>query len=97
MAIKYVDTTEVKDIANEIIKLCNDLDSEFNKFFNKMNSVPTVSREWVGQTATYYFNTYEKDCLEYKKFVNSIRMLAKSLNANMRSVSSCVSKNRGIE
>ena len=36
MAIKYVDTTEVKDIANEIIKLCNDLDSEFNKFFNKV-------------------------------------------------------------
>ena len=97
MAIKYADTTEVKDIANEIIKLCNDLDSEFNKFFNKMNNVPITSREWVGQTATYYFSTYEKDRLEYKKFVNSIRLLAKSLNSNMRSVSSCISKNRGIE
>lgn len=97
MAIKYVDTNEVKAIASDFLKICNDLDDEFNKFFRKMSEVPTTSKEWIGDSAEYYFRKLDKDKSQYVNFVNSLRSIGKSLNKNMRDVSDCISKNRGIE
>ncbi len=97
MAIKYVDTTEAKAIAKDFLKTCNDLEDEFNKFFRKMSEVPTTSKEWIGDSAEYYFKKVDEDKIQYVKFVNSLRSVGKSLNANMREISDCISKNRGIE
>ncbi len=97
MAIKYVDTTEAKAIAKDFLKTCNDLEDEFNKFFRKMSEVPTTSKEWIGDSAEYYFKKVDEDKIQYVKFVNSLRSIGKSLNANMREISDCISKNRGIE
>lgn len=97
MAIKYVDTTEAKAIAKDFLKTCNDLEDEFNKFFKKMSEVPTTSKEWIGDSAEYYFKKVDEDKIQYVKFVNSLRSVGKSLNANMREISDCISKNRGIE
>lgn len=97
MAIKYVDTTEAKAIAKDFLKTCNDLEDELNKFFRKMSEVPTTSKEWIGDSAEYYFKKVDEDKIQYVKFVNSLRSVGKSLNANMREISDCISKNRGIE
>ena len=38
-----------------MISLVNDLNTEINNLFNRFSEVPSVTKEWVGQQAQFYF------------------------------------------
>lgn len=97
MAISYVDTREVASIVNDIKKSCSELDDEFDRLFRRLNSVPNDTKEWVGQSASYYFNKVYLDKVKYAQFVNLIRNIANNIDSDMMELEQTNSRNVGIE
>lgn len=97
MAISYINTEEVKNIAKDIVSLANDLDYEFNNLFKRFSDVPTVTKEWVGNQANYYFNHIEKDKKQYMDFSNEIRNIGKKIDEDVNQIQSSINMNNSDE
>jgi uncharacterized protein YukE len=82
--ITYIDTTEVESIANELQMLAGDLDAEFDALFSRFEKVPTVSKEWVGGQANFYFQKISQDKQQYKDMAEAIRQLGSELKNEIK-------------
>lgn len=76
MNFTYVDTDSLDEISSSIIELVGDYDIEINNLFKRFSNVPYETREWVGQSAEYYFKTVALDKTTFIDFGNSIREFA---------------------
>ena len=93
MAISYINTDEVKNIAKDINSLTDDLNSEFINLFTRFSEVPNVTKEWIGNKSEFYFNTIAKDKKQYLNFVKSLKAIAANLNMAVDDMQDCVIKN----
>ena len=93
MAISYINTSEVEDISKEIISLSNDLNDEFVNLFTRLSEVPTISKEWVGEQAEFYFKRVSFDKKNYIDFVNCLRNIGYILSKNVYYVQNCINEN----
>lgn len=79
MAITYIDTNKIEEIGNDIIALATEYQVEINKLFKRLNEVPTVTREWVGQSANKYFNLIALDKNDFLTVGNQLRNFGKQV------------------
>ncbi len=93
MAISYINTIEVDSIAKEINTLANEFNNEINNLFNRFAEVPTTTQEWVGDQASFYFNTIAQDKKQYVDFANKLRNVSNKLYSDIAEVNSCLKKN----
>lgn len=93
MAISYMNTTEVESIANDVISLANDFNTEINNLFKRFSDVPYVTREWVGNQAEFYFNRVSNDKKQYIDFANSLKSVGNKLNSDAYETKNCINKN----
>lgn len=54
MENRKVDTDKLRSIAKDIDLLVNDCKIEINNVYNRINNMPSTTREWVGNTANDY-------------------------------------------
>ncbi|MBR2753879.1 hypothetical protein IKD82_01820 [Candidatus Saccharibacteria bacterium] len=79
--ITYADTNEINNITKDLSPLINDLESEFNSLFKRLSNVPTITKEWVGNQATFYFSKTSEDKLVYSTLINELRSFVQELNS----------------
>lgn len=79
MSVTYIDTSKIESIGNDIIKLSSDYQVEITRLFQRLNNVPTVTKEWVGQQANRYFDIVSFDKNDYIEFGNQIKRFGKEI------------------
>lgn len=97
MAISYVNTIEVENIQKELILLANEFNDEINKLFLRFSEVPTITKEWVGNQAVYYFRKAASDKQQYNDFANKLKDIGYKLSMDMYEVKSCLNKSLNEE
>lgn len=90
-AIEYAETKQIKDIANSIISLANDYNSEINKLFNMFAAVPYDTKEWVGNQSDKFFDLVALEKDDYINFGNRLREYGEKLNNDADEIENTVS------
>ncbi len=93
MAISYINTAEVEDIAKEVISLANEFNTEINNLFNRFSEVPNISKEWVGSQSSFYFKRAANDKKIYNDFANKLKDIGYKLYTDIYEVQICMKKN----
>lgn len=62
-----------------------------NKFFVRLSS---VTFEWVGENAEYYFNVILNDKPKYSAYIKALRDISSKLENDANRIEEVVSKNR---
>ena len=97
MAITYVDTDELSSLVTDINALVQEYNREINRLFTKFSNVPTVTKEWVGDSAEYYFSNIMLDKSDFLNFGNQLYEYTKYLNTICSSVHSRVKNCKQVE
>ncbi len=90
MAITYVNTTELDDIAEKLSSLSNDYLNEINNLFNRLSEVPSETKEWTGTQSKKYLNIILRDKKEYLEVGNKMKYIADELKRNSIDINNCV-------
>lgn len=77
--ITYINSEKLNEIGNSVVSLASDYDVQINKLFKRLTSVPTVTKEWVGNQANNYFNNISLDKSDFLNVGNQIRNYGKYL------------------
>ena len=72
-AIEYAETKQIKNIADSIISLANDYNSEINRLFNMFAAVPYDTKEWVGNQSDKFFDLVALEKADFISFGDRIR------------------------
>ena len=97
MAISHINTTEVANIAHDMLKLTEELDETINTLYKLLTEVPDVTQEWVGGQAQFYFNKVATEKQQYLDLSNQIKAIANELNATSNEMQGCISHNNNEE
>ena len=96
MAIKYVDTNNALEITDDIKKSIVDLEYEINKMFDRLENVPTDTKEWVGASSVKYFSIVAQDRDKYLRFVKSLEDINNEVVNDMNRVIEVTGKNKEL-
>ena len=97
MAITYVDTDQLSLLVSDINALIQDYNMEINRLFTTFSNVPTVTKEWVGNSAEDYFSGVMLEKSDFIAFGNRLYKYTKYLNNICSSVHNSVDKCQRIE
>lgn len=90
-AIEYTETKQIKNIADSIISLANDYNSEINKLFNMFAAVPYDTKEWVGNQSDKFFDLVALEKDDFINFGDRIREYGEKLNDDVVDIENTVS------
>ena len=90
-AIEYAETKQIKNIADSIISLANDYNSEINKLFNMFAAVPYDTKEWVGNQSDKFFDLVALEKDDFINFGDRIREYGEKLNDDVVDIENTVS------
>ena len=76
---RYIDTDKMYDVGNEIVNLATEYELEITRLFKRLNNVPYITKEWVGNQAEKYISIVALDKNEYMDFGEAIKEYGKSL------------------
>lgn len=96
MAIKYVDTNNALEITDSIKKSLEEIEYEINKMFDRLENVPTDTKEWVGASSIKYFSIVAQDRDKYLSFVKSLKSLNNEVINDMNQVIEVTGKNKEL-
>ena len=65
MANLNIDTAKLRESGNEMIKLSNELNANVNDLFDRLVKIPTVSFEWVGESALEFSRIANAEKIDY--------------------------------
>lgn len=91
--ITYADTEKIKEIAKDIDTLANEYLTEINNMFKRFANVPRGTKEWVGQSADYYYEKISYDKIDFVTFGENIKTYSKKLANDAESISTTVKNN----
>lgn len=79
MAEIHVDTKKMREEGMQMIKLSNELNSQLDGLFKRLESVPSVTHEWVGDSSEYFVNLVKFDKIQYYKLKDDLLLRGKKL------------------
>lgn len=79
MANVNIDTGKIREAGNEMIKLSNELNSNVNDLFDRLVKIPTVSFEWVGESALEFSRIANAEKIDYVNLRKSLYSYGKFL------------------
>jgi len=79
MAKLDIDTRKMRECGNEIMKLSISVGDDINNLFDRIQNIPTVTCEWVGQAAEAYASRAKKEKLVYLQFKDILYSYGKYL------------------
>lgn len=89
-SLKKTDTNEIHEIANEIISLATEYETEINNLFRRFSNVPDITREWVGNEAKQYFDIVALEKQDYINVGETIKDYANKLIRDAESMEETV-------
>lgn len=92
MAIYYANVEEIEEVAKNVNKLAIMYDNEINNLFRRLSDVPTVTKEWIGNTANSYFKTILLDKDEYVNIGKNLHLFSDKLNKDAERIRNTVTK-----
>ena len=90
MAISYINTDEVENIANNISTQVNLYNKKIDSLFKRFSEVPTITGEWIGTQSNKYFNAIEGQKKDIVKFGKDLQALVDRLNSDVADVRATV-------
>lgn len=79
--IPYANTNEMKEVADDIKALANQLSETFDALYKRLSEVPEGTQEWIGGKANYYFATICSDKEEHKSICTELEALANEIES----------------
>lgn len=79
MARIDIDTVLLNERGKKIINLTNDLNDEFNRLFKRIEDVPSVTKEWIGDSSVRFVNIAKFEKNKYYKFKDDLSLYGKFL------------------
>lgn len=96
MARIEIDTKELNEQGLEIQKSVKLFNDKLNELFLRVESVPDVTREWVGSSAIKYVNLAKVDKIKYYKLKDDLDIYGKFLCEVSESAETCINRVRGM-
>lgn len=90
MGITYANTEEIESIANELISLSNEYNSEINSLFNRMIAVPTDTKEWTGTQAKKYSSIIAGDKAQFLEVGKQLKYIGDKIKSDASEINSCI-------
>ena len=97
MALSYAETKKIERIGEKIISLANDYDVEITKMFKRFSDVPHITKEWVGQSAEFYYDQILFDKGDFLEVSESIKQYGKKLISDATSIDETIDKAIKVE
>ena len=97
ISITHMDTTEVGNIANDILTLTNEYDDTIDRLFKRLENVPEVTREWVGGQAKIYFGKIATEKSQFMNLSRQLKDIAHKLQKDSFAMQNCITKNHNEE
>lgn len=97
MAISYVNTNEVEDANKDFKNLVNQFNEQINDLYKRLSEVPTISREWFGNQANYYFRVVNQDKRQYNNFVNKLNLFSLRVDRDLEKIENVIKNNTAEE
>ncbi|MBR5662915.1 MAG: hypothetical protein IKX00_04660 [Bacilli bacterium] len=85
--ISNFDTVRVEEISKDLIKYADEYTDLINAFFKRLDQVPNITKEWIGNQANYYFNHVALEKKKYIKFGNLLRNIPIKLTNDSAEIS----------
>lgn len=74
-----VNTSKVKTLGENMVKISNSFYSDVNSLYNRVYKVPMVTREWVGVASNNYASILLKEKTQYVNYANSLKEMGNIL------------------
>lgn len=91
--ITRIDTDEVERISRDLTAAINDLEAEVNTLYTRFSNVPTVTKEWIGGQADFYFSRVALDRRQYLILIDRLRNIVQELNTEASSARTYIKAN----
>lgn len=75
MANINVDIEKMRESGKDLQNLSIEFISLINDFYNRINKIPTITKEWIGPTASNYVKVCLAEKENYLKYGNSLKQL----------------------
>ena len=79
MANLDIDTRKIREAGISMINLANELGSNINDLFERLEKIPTVSCEWVGESAMEFSRIANAEKIDYVNLKNNLYNYGKFL------------------
>ena len=90
--ITKFDTKEVEQVARDLKQLADDYTALITAFFKRMGEVTTITKEWVGNQADFYFNKVFQDKSMYIDFGIMLKNIPIKLDNDLNDISTYITK-----
>lgn len=67
-----LDTEKIRSCGNMLIELSNELNEAINCFFNRICDMPTITGEWISDSAVEYSRIAKLDKVQYITLKNEL-------------------------
>ncbi len=74
-----VDTKKVRDCGKDMMVAADSYKSNINNLFNRINGVPTRTKEWIGQASLNYSLKVAKEKHAYDQYGKCLNALGEEL------------------
>ena len=92
-SVTYMDTVKVDEIRKDLLDLANQYNDKIIQLFNKLASVPTETKEWIGNQANKYFETIiNNDKKEFLNYGYNLKNIANKLGNDINLVTGNLNK-----
>ena len=68
----YIDTNKLRNNGNQIKRLANELNTILDTMFNRIEKMPTSTKEWTGNSALKFANIAKRDKAQYYELKREI-------------------------
>lgn len=91
MGITYANTVELESIANELISLSDEYNSEIDKLFKRIAAVPTETKEWTGTQSKKYCSIVSRDKEQFLEVGKQLKYIGNKIKKDALEINSCIS------
>ena len=97
MAITYVNTIEVEEIAKELISISNEYVTEINNLFSRLAEVPHETKEWTGTQSKKFHNIVSRDKKSFLEVGKQLKYIGEKISNDASEISGAVSATNSAE
>jgi len=90
--ITKFDTNKVDEIKTDLNNLADEYTALITKFFKRMEEIPTITREWIGNQAEYYFGTVSREKINYVNYGILLKNIPTKLGNDLDQISNQINK-----
>lgn len=89
-----INTKRLRECGNDILKLVEELRDTYCSLFDRIDKIPTTTKEWVGESSEKFVTLVRKDKINYINYINDLKKYGNYLIESANSLDQLISKVR---